>query len=135
MSTLTNPTNLQWANAGRTVITMMVTHNTYGDIPFSASPDDTEAHGRELFERAAAGEFGEIAEFVAPVKTWAVHQADAKSELAKSDLVAMRCWKACAEYPASWLARDVALRAIVSALTGDPSSTPIPDAPAFHTGT
>ena len=35
-------------------------------MPFTATPDDSEAHGRELFERALAGEFGEIAEYVEP---------------------------------------------------------------------
>ncbi len=30
-------------------------------VPFSASPTDPEPHGREIFARAAAGEFGEVA--------------------------------------------------------------------------
>ena len=36
------------------------------DVPFAASPNDPEAHGRELYQRAIAGEFGPIAEYVAP---------------------------------------------------------------------
>ena len=32
-----------------------------GITPFTASPNDVEAHGRELFERAAAGDFGPVA--------------------------------------------------------------------------
>lgn len=66
---------------------------------------------------------------------WAKHQKIAKSELDKSDLVALRCWKAGVEYPTEWLARDITLRAIVSASTGDPATTPIPEAPAYPTGT
>lgn len=31
------------------------------EVPFAASPDDVESHGREIFAKAAAGEFGPIA--------------------------------------------------------------------------
>ena len=31
-----------------------------GFLPFSASLNDTEPHGRDLYARAVAGEFGEI---------------------------------------------------------------------------
>ena len=41
-------------------------HPDYGWIPFTASPDDVTEYGRELFSRASAGEFGEVAEYVAP---------------------------------------------------------------------
>jgi hypothetical protein len=37
-----------------------------GEVPFTASPNDPEAHGRELHARALAGEFGPIAAYVAP---------------------------------------------------------------------
>lgn len=38
-----------------------------GEIPFHAHPEDTEAHGRELYTRALAGEFGEVEPYAAPV--------------------------------------------------------------------
>jgi hypothetical protein len=38
-----------------------------GEVPFGASPADTEPHGRDLYARAVAGEFGAIAAYVAPV--------------------------------------------------------------------
>mgnify|MGYP001301195200 CR=1 FL=1 len=41
-------------------------HPVYGWIPFTASPDDPEQHGRELYARIIAGEFGEIAPHVEP---------------------------------------------------------------------
>lgn len=41
-------------------------HPDYGWIPFTASPDDVTEYGRELFARVSAGEFGEVAEYVAP---------------------------------------------------------------------
>jgi hypothetical protein len=36
--------------------------HSYGEIPFSASPDDTEAYGRALFHQAQQGEFGPVDE-------------------------------------------------------------------------
>ena len=41
---------------------MEIEHPTYGWITFAASPNDSEAHGRELYQRAIEGEFGAIAE-------------------------------------------------------------------------
>lgn len=43
-----------------------IEHPVYGWIPFTASPDDPEEHGRELYARAIAGDFGPIAEYVPP---------------------------------------------------------------------
>jgi hypothetical protein len=34
------------------------------EMPFGATPDDYHEHGREIFERAKAGEFGEVAPYV-----------------------------------------------------------------------
>ena len=49
-----------------------------GFLPFGATEDDVEAHGRELYRRAIAGEFGEIAEFVRDLET---ERANKLSEL------------------------------------------------------
>lgn len=37
------------------------------EMPFNATSFDTELHGVDLFNRAKAGEFGEVAPFVAPI--------------------------------------------------------------------
>lgn len=66
---LTNITLCQWADAARTRINLFGTHQRHGEIPFTASPNDTVEYGRDLFTRAAAGEFGAVAEYVAPVPT------------------------------------------------------------------
>ena len=66
ISTVKTPS---WANAEHTMIDVVLDADAYGDIPFSASPDDVEAHGREIFADAVAGKFGTIAEYVAPAKT------------------------------------------------------------------
>lgn len=39
-----------------------IEHPVYGWIPFTASPDDVELHGRELYAQAEAGAFGIVAE-------------------------------------------------------------------------
>jgi hypothetical protein len=36
------------------------------ELPFNATSYDSEAHGVDLYNRAKAGEFGEIAPYVAP---------------------------------------------------------------------
>ena len=56
----------EWKNEAHTLIDMLVTFPVIGEFMFTASPSDIEAHGRELFDRAAAGEFGVVAEFVPP---------------------------------------------------------------------
>ncbi len=57
---------MRWANAEHTGIDMIVTIGGQ-KLPFTARVDDPEAYGRELFNRAVSGEFGEIAEYQPPV--------------------------------------------------------------------
>jgi hypothetical protein len=47
-------------------VDMEINHSTYGWIPFTASPEDTEEHGRTLYAQALDGDFGAIAPYVAP---------------------------------------------------------------------
>lgn len=58
--------NPAYVNAEQTQIDVTVTHPVFGEIPFTASPDDVEEHGRDLFARAVAGEFGPVADYVPP---------------------------------------------------------------------
>lgn len=54
--------NPHWANEDGTAINCLVRTNTlHQEVPFTATPYDSEAHGREIFARCLAGEFGEIA--------------------------------------------------------------------------
>lgn len=66
---ITNITNPTWANAEHTIVNATVTHSEFGEIPFSASQNDVEEHGRAIFADAVAGKFGVVAEYVAPVET------------------------------------------------------------------
>lgn len=55
-----------WADAGHTRIDLIVEHPDFGPIPFTADPDDVEAHGRDLYARAVAGDFGPIGTYEPP---------------------------------------------------------------------
>lgn len=55
--------NVRYVNESGTMINMDLTTDRFGIIPFTASPDDVEEHGRQLFARAKAGEFGPVAPF------------------------------------------------------------------------
>ena len=65
----TNVKNLKWANKEHTAIDLECNFSHLKDeaVPFTASPNDTEQHGRDLFQKAVNGEFGEIAEYVKPI--------------------------------------------------------------------
>ena len=56
----------KWANAEQTLIDLTIKWDAIDEeLPFTASPTDSEAHGRTLFAAAQAGEFGPVAAYVA----------------------------------------------------------------------
>jgi hypothetical protein len=60
--------NPVWANPEHSLINLVIKWNRFAEeLPFTADPNDPEEHGRALFASALAGEFGEVAEYVAPV--------------------------------------------------------------------
>jgi hypothetical protein len=65
-ATLTSLSNPRWVNAEHTAIDCDITTSQFGDevLPFTASSNDVEAHGRALFSQLVNGVFGHIAEFV-----------------------------------------------------------------------
>ena len=46
-----------------------IEHPQYGWIPFTASPDDSEQFGRNVYAQAMSGTLGVIAAYVPPQKT------------------------------------------------------------------
>ena len=83
MFTFNTPTDLKYINAENTLISMSVQFSEFNEIlTFIASNTDTEQHGRELFTRAVAGEFGPIAAYVAPIVTTPPTQPDIASQIA-----------------------------------------------------
>jgi hypothetical protein len=66
MFTLQYAKNPVWNNEKNTSIYLIVKWEEFNEeMPFSACSDDVELHGVDLFNRAKAGEFGEVAPFVA----------------------------------------------------------------------
>lgn len=67
-ATLTSLKNPRWANAEQTMIDCEITTSQFGDeiLPFTASANDVEAHGRGIFADIVAGKYGPIAAYVPP---------------------------------------------------------------------
>lgn len=65
---LTSLKNPRWADETHTVIDCEITTSQFGDevLPFSASQNDCETHGRGIFVDLVSGVYGEIAEYVPP---------------------------------------------------------------------
>lgn len=61
--TIISAASPQWANVEQTRINLMVNFVEVGEVPFTASSNDTEAHGVELYNRAVAGDFGSISAY------------------------------------------------------------------------
>jgi len=82
----TNVTNLKWANQDHTLIDCEVTFETIGTVPFTATPNDTEEHGRDIYARAVFGEFGVIAEWTPPTTEELAAQARAQRNALLSEV-------------------------------------------------
>jgi len=65
---LTSVARPQWANAERTAINCEITTSQFGNevLPFTATQNDCETHGRAIFADLVAGVYGEIAEYAPP---------------------------------------------------------------------
>ena len=74
--------NPQWNDAEHSSLNLLVTFEgnpfNLGEVPFTASPNDCEAYGRELFARAVALEFGQVLEPSASELVRSVLQARAQ---------------------------------------------------------
>ena len=65
----TTVTNLKYVVADNSVIECYVDFVGIGNVPFAAWPNDTEAHGREIYQKAVNGDFGAITAFTPHVPT------------------------------------------------------------------
>jgi hypothetical protein len=83
-STVTSP---RWVNAAQTVIECVVTFAQHGEAPFAACAADTTAHGREIFERLVAGDFGPIQGYTPPAAP--SHEALVAATVAKAKQMRM----------------------------------------------
>lgn len=67
MLTIESATNPMYATADGTCIALQVKFAEIKEVlPFAASPHDPMSYGVDLYNRAQAGEFGEVAEYVPP---------------------------------------------------------------------
>ncbi|MFM0435891.1 hypothetical protein PQQ84_05480 [Paraburkholderia strydomiana] len=66
--------------------------------------------------------------------SWAAYKANAQDALDKTDIVAIRCVKSGVSFPKEWQTYCAALRAIVSAASGD-ATQPLPAQPEYPDGT
>lgn len=58
--------NPKYSSPDNSLIDVEYEHPEYGWIPFTATPDDEEQHGRDIYAAAVAGEYGPIAPYVEP---------------------------------------------------------------------
>lgn len=68
------------------------------------------------------------------VELWALQRTQARLSLTESDITILRCAEANVAVPDDWVTYRAALRAIVSAETGDPDDA-LPTRPAYPAGT
>jgi hypothetical protein len=61
---------------------------------------------------------------------WSTYQTQAQAALTRSDVTMLRCFESGSTPPSAWVVYRKALRAIVGALTGDPSA-PLPSVPSY----
>lgn len=67
MLTIESATNPQYVNSEGTAIDLLVKFAEFQEaIGFTAAQFDTASYGIELFNRAKAGEYGEVASYVPP---------------------------------------------------------------------
>jgi hypothetical protein len=67
--TVVSVSNLHWNNADHTMLTSDVLFQeleALGPVPFSTMADADTKHGVEIWTKAVAGDYGAIAEYVAP---------------------------------------------------------------------
>jgi hypothetical protein len=80
----TQVTNPQWANAEHTVINCNVDFNDLKEelVPFTAVASGDYEHSHQIFDECVAGQYGTVAEYVAPpVVEYTPPPAPTKEEL------------------------------------------------------
>jgi hypothetical protein len=90
--------NPVWANAEHTMIDLTIKWVEIDEeLPFTASHDDCEEHGRAIFAAAVAGEYGAVAEFVPYVPTQEEKAAAIRAE--RNALLAATDWTQLPDVP------------------------------------
>jgi hypothetical protein len=68
--TLNSLSNPRWVDAEQTMIDCEITTSQFEDeiLPFTASAEDCEPHGRLIFTDIINGKYGDIAEYIPVVQ-------------------------------------------------------------------
>ena len=111
----------KWANAEHTRIDIIAKFDHIGtEVEFTADENDCENHGIDIFARVKNGEFGDIAEYVAPPPPTPL-SSEELAVRARSDrdrLLALTDWTQAADIPQStkdkWVPYRQALRDVPS---------------------
>lgn len=130
MLTINSASNPKYADASGVGIVLDVVFEEHGEtpLPFLALPDDVEEHGRELYARAAAGEFGVIAPYTPPSDEVLAVQA----RFHRNNLLSLSDWTQLPDVPQAtkdlWATYRQALRDVTSQ-AGFPASITWPATP------
>lgn len=117
--TVNSARNPQWANTAQTAINIEVDFDELDEqyVPFTATSYDSMEYGVDIYNRAVAGEFGAIADFVPPAnytgdKALGVLRAKRNDLLAETDYIEMPTkWATLtADQQAAWATYRNALR-------------------------
>lgn len=69
MPNIISANNPVYINSENTAIDLNVLFEGFpGPVPFTATPNDTEMYGVELYNNAQAGQYGSVAPYVPPVQ-------------------------------------------------------------------
>lgn len=122
--------NMVFANQQNTEITCDVLFEHFAPewLPFSANPEDPEAHGREIYARCMAGDFGSIGAFAQPSIDEIAVQVRAK----RDTLLLASDWTQLPDVPQAtkdlWVAYRQALRDVTEQ-SGFPQNVTWPTSP------
>lgn len=92
--------NPKWANRSQTIIDLTVRFEEIDeDLPFTANPEDSEPHGREIFARALNNDFGDIGAFDVPPPT--IETVAEEIKLERNNRLAATDWTQLPDVPQS----------------------------------
>lgn len=126
MLTITSARAPRWDDAENTALSLLVIFEELkdvGEMPYTAHANDSEAHCRQLFERAVAGEFGTIAPFVPRVLTEEQVRAQWKAERQKLIDAITVTTSTGRVFDGDELSQDRMARAVVSLMAQPPKAT------------
>lgn len=108
-----NVTNCKYVSSDGLHIGCRVTFDTLGSVYFVASANDTEAHGRGIYQKAKAGDFGIVAEYVPPNNELTLQQKEDQARLKRNQQLLQI--DAVASNPLRWAELDSQTRDNISA--------------------